>query len=530
MYHMTVAYGNFLEKRQWRMLFIYNLYRMVSIVLLFVYYFISFTSSLGARIFIGLLILYMGFSVLCFYFGRIQSYQFEKQVFIAGTVDVTLLSILLVIIGNLYAGYGILLNVTIAYLSILIPGRIAIFFAALASSFILYGNFMSYLEGHFRDIGIFFYSGVYGAGFFATALTAWYLANWVRTSEQLAVHRSNELAGMQRLNEYIVGRLHSGIIYVDERKQIKLINTAARTYFNLDEIGQVQTVQNISTELNDKYEQFLVKTIQNEGVAQAFLQKPYLRVHFFSTEIAKKTAVLIILEDMSYISQQAQQLKLASLGRFSASIAHELRNPLGAISHAAQLLGGDVRLTAADTRLKQLISNNCERMNGVIKNVLQLTRRQQSHPQLIDIGTFLTHFKEDFCHTNQCNMTIKLSGIQGVPVFFDTSQLEQIMINLCDNAMKYGRDKQGDVSIVAEASMASNKAILKIYDFGPGIPLEHKESIFEPFFTTTVNGTGMGLFIAKDLCDINQAQLNWVKTNKGCCFTITFNLADELLI
>jgi two-component system sensor histidine kinase PilS (NtrC family) len=518
------------ENRQWHMLLVYDVYRILSIALFLGLYFYSYISNAASLLFFCILFGYFIFSLIFLYLGYKQSLSFDKQVFFSGTIDIIIISAMLILIGNLHSGYGILLNVTIASLSILVPGRLAIFFAALASCLLLGGNLLQFIVYHQKDLGTFYYNGIYGAGFFGTALTAWYLSNWVQMSENLARRRSDELAEMQRINEYIVDRLHSGIIYVDEEKQIKIMNSAAREFFGISKHSPLANLEQLSSPLVEKFDNFLMKIKQNERVAQSVLQEPYLRVHFFSTAVANNPAILIILEDMTNIAQQAQQLKLASLGRFSASIAHELRNPLGAIAHAAQLLGDDEELNKENDRLKQLIINNCDRMNGVIKNVLQLTRRQQSQPQVNDITAFLEQFKQDFCHNNKCNFIIKLPKKKQLAVVFDKSQLEQILVILCDNAMQHARDAKGDVNIVISVKASAYKILLTVSDSGPGIPLENREVIFEPFFTTLRQGTGMGLFLARDLCEINQARLNLVNTNKGSCFAITLNSSDELLI
>ncbi|MCL9685555.1 sensor histidine kinase [Legionella maioricensis] len=517
------------ENRQWRMLLVYDVYRILSIALFLGIYFYSYISNAKPLLFFSILCSYFICSLIFLYLGYKQSLGFDKQVFLSGTIDVIIVSTLLIIIGNMHSGYGILLNVTIASLSILVPGRLAIFFAALASCSLLCGNLLQFIVYNQKDLGTFYYSGIYGAGFFGTALTAWYLSNWVRMSEDLARHRSDELAEMQRINEYIVDRLHSGIIYTDEGKQIKLMNSAARQFFCISKKSPL-SLEQLSSPLVEKFDHFLMKIKQNERMAQSVLEEPYLRVHFFSTAVANNPAVLIILEDMTNIAQQAQQLKLASLGRFSASIAHELRNPLGAIAHAAQLLGDDEELSKENARLKQLILNNCGRMNGVIKNVLQLTRRQQSQPQVNDIASFLEQFKQDFCHNNQCDFIIKLPKNKQLAVVFDKSQLEQILVILCDNAMQHARDAQGNVTILIAVKSSDYKILVTVSDSGPGIPVENRDVIFEPFFTTLRNGTGMGLFLARDLCEINQARLNLVNSNKGSCFAITLNSSDELLI
>ncbi|MBL7481148.1 ATP-binding protein [Legionella bononiensis] len=518
------------EDRQWRILLVYDIYRLLSVILFLGMYFFSFIYRPHSPLFYSILVAYFIFALIFLVIWQHRILSFDNQVFLSGTLDVIAISSMLSIIGNMDSGYGILLNVTIAALSILVPGRLAIFFAALASCLLLCGNVLKFMIDNQKDLSTFYYSGIYGAGFFATAITAWYLSNWVRQSEHLARHRSYELASMQRINEYIVERLHSGIIYVDEAKHIKLMNSAARQFFNVNKKNNPINLNQLSEQIASKFDNFLMKNKTNEGVAQTLIEEPYLRVHFFSTDVANNSEVLIILEDMSYIGQQAQQLKLAALGRFSASIAHELRNPLGAIAHAAQLFGDDYGLNKEDARLKQLIINNCERMNGVIKNVLQLTRRQQSHPEVNDLASLLEQFKQNFCHSNECNLTIKLPKNKHVSCVFDKSQLEQILVILCDNVMQHGRDEEGNVNIVITVKSSPNKTIISVCDTGPGIPVENWDNVFEPFFTTLITGTGMGLFLARDLCEINQARLELVKCNKGSCFAITLNPSEELLI
>lgn len=220
------------------------------------------------------------------------------------------------------------------------------------------------------------------------------------------------------------------------------------------------------------------------------------------------------------VAQQAQHLKLAALGRFSASIAHELRNPLGAISHAIQLLGEDNSLNEEDERLKQLIIRNCHKMNAVIKNVLQLTRREASQPQTIEVLPFLEQFKQDFCLINACNLNIKVSDKE-LTILFDKSQLEQVLVILCDNAIQHGKSEVA--SIVIEAKTDENQTVLSISDKGKGVAKELYDEIFEPFFTTLRGGTGMGLFIARDLCEMNQARLSLEDAALGSCFAIRIN-------
>ncbi|KTC97924.1 sensor histidine kinase [Legionella erythra] len=515
----------------WRLLFVYHFYRL-GCVLLFLG--ILIYDALGFHEynwpFIALNAMYLGMALIFLYLQYLHLPGFKTQVIISGTMDIVAQALLISLLGNTRSWLGILLNATIAALSILVPGRLAIFFASIASCMLLGFSILQYIYSDSDNLSTFFYSGVHGAGIFATAITAWYLANRVRASETLAAHRSHELASMQRINEYIVERLHSGVIYVDANQTIKLINGAARQFFNAQQTENLATIDQLSLSLAKKYQEYLQKIVDNFCPAKTIINDPYLRVHFFPTQIGTKVAVLILLDDMSAVSQQAQQLKLASLGRFSASIAHELRNPLGAISHAVQLMGENDTLTEDDLRLKELIINNCHRMNRVIKNVMQLSRREQSQQQIIELDSFLSQFKQDFCSHTSCSIQIELPLAPLLPFHFDKSQLEQILVILCDNAIQHGKNKAGQAEITIKAKQTEKNTQLMVCDTGPGVKESVMDAIFDPFFSTVRTGYGMGLYIARDLCEINQAALNVMNMEKGCCFTITLNQASEMLL
>lgn len=515
--------------RQWSMLLIYNIYRLINIVVLYILFWIDAYNYIDVKLYCGALLIYLVFGGLCFYLWYKRSFKFKQQVLWFGTIDIIVLILFIYAVGYIQTGLGILLSAPIAMLSILVPGRLAIFFAAVASCMLLSISIFHYEHAFQQNFNIFFSTGVYGAGFFATAVTAWYLARWVQMNERLAKHRGKELESMQRLNEYIVGRLQYGVIYIDVESRIQVINKAARLFFDREECEAGLSLSELSPALYQKYTQFLSKRKHDEfSTAQAILDKPYLQVHFLPTSTAEKPAILIILDDMAAIAQQAQQLKLASLGRFSASIAHELRNPLGIVSHAVQLMGENTELNKEDSRLKELIINNCNRMNTVIRNVLHVSRRQQAKPQLVNLEEFLKAFKHEFCLINQCNITLNIPPKKKNSILFDKSQLEQILVILCDNAMQHGRDKQGDVHITISLKYKGKNMMLLLCDTGPGIPPELRNDIFEPFFSTVRTGNGMGLFIAKDLCEINQTRLSLTETKQGCCFAITANQNHEI--
>ncbi len=514
--------------RQWKMLMIYNGYRLVSIVALFGLFWISSYSQINDFYYNVLLGLYLLFGLGCFYFGYYRILKLERQVLWFGSVDIVVIALFINSIGHLESGFGVVLFATIAVLSILAPGQIAIYFAAVASLTLLMINLFDYEYNFQYDLAPFFATGIYGAGFFATALTTWYLASRVRSSELMAEQWSNELVSILRVGEYFVEQFKNGVIYVESDGQVRLINNTVRQYFNIKKNSLPCPVEQLLPPLFPAYMAFISKQRKRRQYAHTMIDNLNLRIEFFSVSIDSQTSVLMILEDMAVIEQQAQQFKLASLGRFSASIAHELRNPLGVISHAAQLMGENQSLDVENLRLKELIVNNCNRMNRVIKNVLQLSRQESSKPESIELTSLLKSFKHEFSLINTCDITIQIPKNKKRTLLFDKSQLNQILVILCDNAMQHGADSDGQVHITLSLEHNGQGMRLNVCDTGDGIPYSKREVVFEPFFTTHITGNGMGLFIAKDLCELNGARLILNQVEHGCCFSLLFNDRNEI--
>ena len=154
-----------------------------------------------------------------------------------------------------------------------------------------------------------------------------------------------------------------------------------------------------------------------------------------------KGPTLIFLEDTTLIAERVQQSKLAALGRLSASIAHEIRNPVGAMSHAAQLLAEDPSLTPQEKRLTDIITKNGERVSTIIDNVLQLSRRDSTRQERIELNAWMQEFLAEFRQTAQIGERILRFDplLTDLEVRVDPTHLHQLLWNLCENALKYGR-------------------------------------------------------------------------------------------
>ena len=318
--------------------------------------------------------------------------------------------------------------------------------------------------------------------------------------------------------------MRTGILVLDEERRVQLANHSAQSLL---------AQSHLQGHLIDDYSPALVDRLQlwmnNPTLRPQSLKIPgnglELQPSFIALEQSPNQQTLVFLEDLAQIAQQAQQLKLAALGRLTAGISHEIRNPLGAISHAAQLLGESEELDGADRRLTQIIQDHSQRMNRVIENVLQLSRRQQSAPQRLDLKPWLENFvaesREQATERQQIHLRINSGDFT---TLMDPNQLTQILDNLLRNGWRHSAllHDQAQVWLALFSDPDSQLAVLEVQDNGPGVPADEQAHLFEPFFTTSSQGTGLGLYLSRELCESNQARLDFQSRQGGGCFRITF--------
>ena len=231
------------------------------------------------------------------------------------------------------------------------------------------------------------------------------------------------------------------------------------------------------------------------------------------------------------MNARVQQSKLASLGRLSASIAHEIRNPVGAMSHAAQLLGESAALSEDDIRLTEIIQTHSSRVSHIIDNVLQLSRRESSRPERLPLKSWLDEFADEFVRTLELQEgEFSIAEIApDIEARIDKGHLHQVLWNLCDNAVKYASETGGIlVEIQAGRMRGVGRPYIEVLDCGLGIDPAMADKIFEPFFTARSGGTGLGLYISRELCELNRATLVYLdRPGGGSIFRIVFADPDR---
>ncbi|ENA33285.1 MULTISPECIES: sensor histidine kinase [Pseudomonas] len=447
----------------------------------------------------------------------------QKQIFALALVDIGLLTYLMYSAGGTPSGIGNLIIITVSIANILLVGRIGILLAALATLALIYATAYRTLSLP-SEANQYVQAGGLGALCFAAAFLVQSLVSRLSKSQTLAEERAHVVADLENLNALILDRMRTGILVLDSRMAPILANPAARELLGHPELD-TGDLNDQCPELMDRLQQWERNRTLRPAPMQAFSEGPLIQPSFVPIQRSGNQHILIFLENISRIAQQAQQLKLASLGRLTAGIAHEIRNPLGAISHAAQLLQESEALDQHDLRLAQIIQDHSRRMNIIIENVLQLSRRRQAEPQLLDLKYWVHRFAGEFRTTLREQQFVYVQTTSGtIQTRMDPSQLTQVLTNLVQNGLRHSSKLHGKGQVWLDLfrDPDSDLPILDVIDDGPGVPEDQITNLFEPFFTTESKGTGLGLYISRELCESNQARLDYRQQEQGGCFRITF--------
>ena len=515
----------------WRVLGLLNLYRLaIPSVLVALALLASRPQTLGAvspTIHFYSLVSWFATGVICIGLLKRRWPSLQAQAFIHVAFDIVAVTALLLTSGGAASGAGLLLIMPVAGVSLLLPNRIAATVAALAALCVL-GQQIALMLGGVAESSDLTQAGLLGGVILVAALAVAPLAGRLRESEALVRQRDLDLANRAELSQYIVERLRESLVVVDEQDRIRLINDSGRQILGGDAnagalLGEVSPRL---LYLLTMWRQSGPEPDTSGGNLLAVDGLREVRPHFAPLGQGQPPPVLIFLEDLTALDDRIHQTRLAALGRLSASIAHEIRNPVGAISHAAQLLGEDAGLTEPNRRISDIIRANAERVSTIVGNVQQLARRESTRPERMPLGEWLGDFVQEFIGTNghEAGQLAVEAPNPELEVRVDPSHLHQILWNLCENAFRYSvRSPDDKVEIHMGRLAGSQRPFLEVLDRGPGIDSTISDRIFEPFFTSRASGTGLGLFIARELAQCNRALLVFEpRSGGGSVFRIVF--------
>ena len=459
----------------------------------------------------------------------------DMQAIAQSLVDIAAIVALTHTSGGISSGLGGLLIVFVGAASLVLPRQFPTILAAIATFAILGQQALAQFGGGPVDAN-YPAAGILSAVIFAMALATRPLSRRIQASEALARQRGVDLQNLSELNEYIVQHLRESIIVIDADDDIRLSNASAAQLLGVTGGVRGLPLRGVFEPLADyirqwrsdggqpSHPEFTVITSGNNLRVTAHLAP-------LGTDGVRSGPILVFLEDASLINERVQQSKLASLGRLSASIAHEIRNPVGAMSHAAQLLGESAGLTEDDKRLTEIIETHSSRVSHIIDNVLQLSRRDSSQPERLLLKPWLEDFAHEFSSTLELQEgELTIAGIDpDLDVRMDRSHLRQVMWNLCDNAVKYASETGGIlVELHADRIQAQGRPYVEVRDHGLGVDAATANKMFEPFYTERSGGTGLGLYISRELCELNRATLLYLdRPGGGSIFRIVFADPDR---
>lgn len=519
----------------WSPLQLYSIYRLVlSGALLLVTFSSSAPLEFGGydkQVFSWAANSYIVFAVLGIFLTHFRWPAYTSQVYFHSLTDIIILLSIVYASGGLNSGLGILLLLPVILPSVLKPGQSSLFLSAITVLSLL--GIQLYLEatnaGRLNNASTMMHTGILSL-FIMTI--SWLAGSWFEKASltaELAKRRGIDLANLSQLNQSILDQLQTGIIVLEHNGLIRHMNPTSWDMLGQPEDWRERGLQDFAPELNTHLQHWV------ENICPKVMS--YDLKHWKTTELTmrlsqlgtrSKGVVLMYLEDTSAQREKQQGVKMASLGQLTANIAHEIRNPLGAISHAAQLLSESEVLDRADNRMVQIIQSNSVRMNTTIESVLNLSRKKNPRRETIPLKAWLQDFINDFVmqsrlEKHQISLFVEPSNAE---IQFDPAHLHQVLWNLCRNAEKYAKNDLANLHIDIQGSHPrhTRDIMLNVMDNGKGIPDEHAERLFEPFFTTSTRGTGLGLFMAKELCLSNSANLDYVKLpTGGSCFRLVFS-------
>ena len=521
-----------LSEGEWRSLRAFGLYRLLLVVLL-----ASGFWGFGERMVLGTtnpgltgitIILYFVAATVFLWFVRLRRPGLEIQLTAQVMIDAAVIVLILHSSGGMRSGLGILLLVPIVASSLIMRGRMVYFHAAVATIALLVEQ-GSQLAGGESTAGELLQSGLLSVGFFAVAAVISTLARYARGAESIAEARGVDLANLSQINELVIRDMQDGFLVVDERGVIRQRN--ARSEAMLGRIDGQPNLADYAPQLAAQLAEWRedperVFSAMHEASTQTDFQTRFVAIGEGGVDTPSPT--VIFLEDVGRIRAQAQQMKLVALGRLTASIAHEIRNPLSSINHATELMQEEER-GDGDQRLLGIIRDNAHRLDRMVQEVLYLNRRDRAQPEAIDAGAYLREFATEFCGNEKVPRETLVCEVRADRrVWFDRTHLDQVMWNLTRNAWRHCKRQPGSVRLVFEAGPAQDLLHVEVRDDGPGVATSALPHLFEPFFTTEAQGTGLGLYIARELAEVNGARLECVPLASGANFRLLVRVAESM--
>jgi len=397
-------------------------------------------------------------------------------------------------------------------------------------------------------------AGLAGAGLFLIALLASELSQRLAREERSA-RSSLELARQQTLlNRLVIEEMTEGVLVIDRQGSLRAINPAGRQLLGDDGVlmtvpcplDELPSLRPLHDAVQQAYVQGrwpmsareLVLTLADGEHRQLQVRARFTRRSGIGADGTPPEDICVLfLEDLRAVQARARQDKLAAMGRVSAGIAHEIRNPLAAISQANALLLED-ELPPPQHRLARIVADNAQRLKRIVDDVLAVAPGAAGPAVVIDASAEVAQVCDDWRRgaAPELQAAQRLDcelPAQVLPVRFDGEHLRRVLVNLLDNAVRHGSDEAGAVRLVLADGPVPGAVSLSVASDGEAIAPDVERHLFEPFFSTRSRGSGLGLYICRELCERHGASVEFRLAPPGTrhrnLFLVVMRAADATL-
>ncbi|UOO82186.1 HAMP domain-containing histidine kinase [Uruburuella testudinis] len=423
----------------------------------------------------------------------------------SAVADITMMMVLTYLTGGINTGFGILVLPFVATSCLLSHGRYPMLYATYAAMLVVLNLFLS---GH---IGLdpaqwdnhALISGVLltGACYLVAALTA-FSATYLQAATESAAKHQLAYRRVSGLNRLVLNRVQEAVVVIDAAQRVWLFNRQAKTYFPSLAVDRQETV---FSELAARWRRQPDKGFETD--IHIYQHSMHVRA---VPLIQEETELLMLyVRSLREVAAEAMATKLASLGQLTANLAHEIRNPMSAIRHANDLLQEDDN-DPTRSRLHDIIDSNIQRIDKMLEDVSLIHKRDSISRETINLMKFWLAFKQEFTLSNPAAVGCLKMNMDGsnLSVKTDPMHLQQIMWNLCNNAWRHSRQDEHAITVLIKPSGRMHISIV-VADNGKGVPPDVRNHLFEPFYTTEKQGTGLGLYVARELAHANLGQLHY---------------------
>ncbi len=514
-----------------RLFQVYNGYRMVVSLVLLAMLLSPVTRGMVGRLDLGLYliggILMLMSSVLLY--GRLGRVIRASETGIFGMMlaDIVATTLIADASGGLVSGFSVLYMITVSAAAMLLRTRILATLVAALAVLALLADTLFLISQDQLSIGMTLPAGVLGSLLFTVSLLMQTVVRRLESAEAQVNVVETRVAALQALNNQIIAHMQTGILLVSRENSARPINAAAQRLLQLND-AEPRPLSSINETLVEQLDEWRIGGGQRPEPFGKDSNSPNLIASYARLNEDGSDDTLVFVDDYTPVTQYAQSLKLSSLGKLTASIAHEIRNPLSAISHASQLLHESAGLDRADRELCDIVINNSGRVNEIIENVMQLSRREPPNFRQMVIGDWLREFLRQYCEGRTESSPISLIGGDSEAVIkADPAHLTRVIANLLDNAMRHSALDTGQAGarVMLSEESSLGEVHIDVIDFGDGVPAANQARLFEPFFTTSEKGSGLGLYLCKELCEINGAGLVYRRTDaRESCFRVSLRI------